>query len=79
MLCALFFFFFPSFLFIVLYVGLIRELEVLNFLSGLNLRLSDRNVMTHCYVLDIANLSVYLMERSCLFVLVLIYLKFLFH
>lgn len=57
--CCLFF----PFLFIVLYIGLIHELErVLNFLSSLNLGLSDRNIMKHFYVLEIANLSVHLME-----------------
>ena len=54
--------FFP-FLFIVLCIGLIHELGgVLNFLSSLNDGLTDRNVVKHCYVLDIAILSVYLME-----------------
>lgn len=54
---------FSPFLFLVLYIGLIHELGVvLNFLSSLNLGLSDRNVMKHCYVLEIPNLSVYLVE-----------------
>lgn len=60
MLLALFF---SPFLFIVLYIGLIHELGgVPNFLSSLNLGLSDRNVMKHSYILEIAHLSVYLME-----------------
>lgn len=77
MLCALSCF--SLFLFTVLYIDLIHELGVLNFLSSLDLKLSDRNVMRHCYVLEVANLSVYLMELSCLSVLMLIYLKLLFH
>lgn len=51
------------FLFIVLYIGLIRELgRVLSFLSSLSVGLSEGNVMKQCVVLEMDDLSVYLTE-----------------